>query len=43
MSLAKGAAHDWLALLAVDTHGYPPVAGPLIFTVFATATFVLVL
>ncbi|MBK0869096.1 MFS transporter [Saccharopolyspora sp. HNM0986] len=37
MALAEGAANDWLPLLMVDTHGFDPAGGSLLFAAFAAA------
>ncbi|WP_312855020.1 MFS transporter [Agromyces agglutinans] len=34
MSFAEGSANDWIALAAVDGHGYDQTTGALVFTVF---------
>ncbi|MDF3307934.1 MFS transporter [Rhodococcus sp. T2V] len=37
MALAEGAATDWLPLLMVDGHGVDPVAGSVVYAVFAAS------
>lgn len=37
MSFAEGSANDWIALAAVDGHGFSPTNGAIVFGVFAVA------
>jgi fucose permease len=37
MALAEGTANDWLPLVMVDGHGFPPALGSTIFAAFAAA------
>ena len=37
MSFAEGSANDWIALAAVDGHGFSPTSGAVVFGVFAVA------